>query len=129
MRMQYLLLSSLKINYCITNLIFISINSWCLPDKVHAQQCLARCDGLSGPNSLIPNTDSMVIGSHFSPPHPGRLAEDDSMSPLNLRDLDVCALQIGKSEREAVSFTAQSQEYVNGTVCKADNTCNGQEKA
>lgn len=69
------------------------LNQQCSPDQVHAQQSLSRGDGLSGPNGLISDADSLVVGSHFGPPHPGGLAEDDGMSPLRLRDLNVRALQ------------------------------------
>lgn len=64
-----------------------------LPDKVHAQQSLFSVYSLSGPNSLIAYRDSLIVGSHFSPPHPGRLTEDNRMSVFQLWDLDVRALQ------------------------------------
>lgn len=66
------------------------------PDKVHAQQSLFSVNSLSGPNSLIAYTDSQIVGSHFSPPHPGRLTENDGMGVLHLWNLDVCALQTEK---------------------------------
>lgn len=69
-----------------------------LPDKVHAQQSLFNVNSLSGPDSLIAYTDSLVVGSHFSPPHPGRLTENHRMGVLQLWDLDVCALQTEISE-------------------------------
>lgn len=75
----------------ITNYYFL--NQQCSPDQVHAQQSLSRGDGLSGPDGLISDTDSLVVGSHFSPPHPGGLAKDDGMSLFHLRDLNVRALQ------------------------------------
>ena len=71
----------------------------CSPDEVHAQQSLSRADGLFGPHSLIPNTHSLLIGSHLSAPHPGRFAEDDSVGLLHLRDLDVCALRETQRDR------------------------------
>lgn len=72
----------------------------CSPDQVHTQQSLSGDDGLSGPDRLVPDTDSLVIGSHFCAPHPSRFAEDNSMSLLHLRDLDVCALQVQMSQRD-----------------------------
>lgn len=74
------------------------------PDKVHAQQSLSGADGLSSPDCLIPNTDPLIVGSHFSPPHPGGFAEDDSMGLLHLWDLDVRALKVKiDSERQTES--------------------------
>ena len=67
---------------------------WCSPDQVHTKKGLSGGDGLSGPDRLIPNTDSLVIGAHFRAPHPSRFSKDDSVSLLYLRDLDVCALQV-----------------------------------
>lgn len=71
-----------------------------LPDKVHAQQSLFSVNSLSGPDSLIAYADSLIVGSHFSPPHPGRLTENHRMGVLQLWDLDVCALQTEISEWE-----------------------------
>lgn len=68
------------------------------PDKVHAQQSLFSVHRLPGPNSLVAYTDSPIVGSHFSPPHPGRLTENDGVGVLLLWDLDVCALQTERSE-------------------------------
>lgn len=79
------------------------------PDKVHAQQSLFSVNGLSGPNSLIAYTDSLIVGSHFSPPHPGGLTENDGMGVLHLWDLDVCALQT--QIREIVSAVGKYELY------------------
>lgn len=70
------------------------------PDKVHAQQSLFSVDALSGPNGLIAYTDSLIVGPHFSPPHPGRLTQNDGMGVLHLWDSDVRALQTEISELE-----------------------------
>lgn len=84
----------LKVYYPVQfNRTTVSKGFQCSPDKVHAQQSLSGSDRLSSPDSLVPNTDSLVIGSHFGPPHPGRLAQDDGVRLLHLRDLDICALQ------------------------------------
>lgn len=50
------------------------------------------------------------------------------MSPLHLRDLDVCALQQERSERDSPTVTQLNTKPVH--VCRAEkaarNTCNGQ---
>lgn len=125
MKTQELLPSDLKINsallfkldkpfdfwFCFVVCYFFSFKCqklffFCsLPDEVHAQQSLSGRDGLPGPNGLVPDADALVVGSHFSTPHPGRFAEDDGVSLLHLRDLDVRALQrkMREGERELVN--------------------------
>ena len=44
------------------------------PEKVHAQKGFPLPNWLLGPDGLVADTDTMLVGTHLSPPQPRRAA-------------------------------------------------------
>lgn len=103
-------------------------NTLLLPDKIHAQESLIPISTLSAPHRFIPNTHLMLIGTHLCPPQPGRLAQHDCISVLDLLYLYVCALLTGGPRHRGVGWGQSVNGYPGSSAgeiegCRAVTCC------
>lgn len=81
------------------------------PEQVHAQQGFPLPNWLLGPHSFVANADTMLIGTHLSPPQPRRTTQNHSMCLRHLFHLNVGALEAERKE-------ASTQKGPEPTPCR-----------